>query len=236
MNSLFSPPARALGRGGYAEIVFNAHYLMYIDTAMMDYWRALALPYEASMDVLGGEMYVKKATVEYHVSAILDDTLDVALRCARVGNSSVLFGRASSGRPVLDRERTGCNVLPTWPPRRRGRCLRRCASCSPTMRPVIRSSPYTWAPGARWAGCGAGAAIGFCGNWASIPAWKRTHRTAQQCTPVLRNALGMPVATGRLLPVGECGAHWSHGCKDAHCVARGGRMVLDALLDGPCAW
>jgi YbgC/YbaW family acyl-CoA thioester hydrolase len=29
------------------KIVFNGHYLMYIDTAMSDYWRALALPYAA---------------------------------------------------------------------------------------------------------------------------------------------------------------------------------------------
>ena len=73
------------------KIVFNAHYLMYIDTAMSDYWRALALPYEASMHALGGELYVKKATLEYHASARLDDTLTVGLRCARVGNSSSLF-------------------------------------------------------------------------------------------------------------------------------------------------
>ena len=46
------------------KIVFNGHYLMYIDTAMTDYWRALAMPYEASMRVLGGEMYVKKAALE----------------------------------------------------------------------------------------------------------------------------------------------------------------------------
>ena len=26
------------------KIVFNAHYLTYFDTAMGDYWRALALP------------------------------------------------------------------------------------------------------------------------------------------------------------------------------------------------
>ena len=31
------------------KIVFNGHYLMYFDTAMADYWRALALPYEATM-------------------------------------------------------------------------------------------------------------------------------------------------------------------------------------------
>ena len=76
------------------KIVFNAHYLMYIDTAMSEYWRALALPYEASMHILGGEMYVKKATVEYHASAKLDDTLDVGMRCARIGNSSCAFEAA----------------------------------------------------------------------------------------------------------------------------------------------
>lgn len=73
------------------KIVFNGHYLMYIDTAMTDYWRALAMPYEASMRVLGGEMYVKKATLEYHASARMDDWLDVGIRCERVGNSSSLF-------------------------------------------------------------------------------------------------------------------------------------------------
>ena len=73
------------------KIVFNAHYLMYVDSAMSDYWRALALPYEQSMLVLGGEMYVKKATLEFHASARLDDSLEVGMRCARIGNSSCLF-------------------------------------------------------------------------------------------------------------------------------------------------
>jgi len=73
------------------KIVFNAHYLMYIDTALADYWRALALPYEAAMHQLGGDIFVKKASVEYHASARYDDQLDVGLRCARVGNSSILF-------------------------------------------------------------------------------------------------------------------------------------------------
>ena len=31
------------------KIVFNAHYLMYFDTAIADYWRAMALPYEEAM-------------------------------------------------------------------------------------------------------------------------------------------------------------------------------------------
>ncbi|TAH11317.1 MAG: YbgC/FadM family acyl-CoA thioesterase [Curvibacter sp.] len=73
------------------HIVFNAHYLMYLDTAMGDYWRALAMPYQESMLLLGGDMYVKKATLEYHASARYDDMLHVGLRCARVGNSSMVF-------------------------------------------------------------------------------------------------------------------------------------------------
>ena len=73
------------------KIVFNGHYLMYLDTAMSDYWRALALPYEAAMAALGGDIYVKKASVEYHGSARYDDVLDVGLRCQRIGTSSLIF-------------------------------------------------------------------------------------------------------------------------------------------------
>jgi YbgC/YbaW family acyl-CoA thioester hydrolase len=73
------------------KIVFNGHYLMYFDTAVADYWRALALPYEESMHQLGGDLYVKKATIEYNASARYDDTLDVGMRCEKIGNSSMLM-------------------------------------------------------------------------------------------------------------------------------------------------
>lgn len=76
------------------KIVFNAHYLMYVDTAMTDYWRALALPYAETMQGLQGDLYVKKATVEFHASARMDDSLDIGLRCARIGNSSMQFTAA----------------------------------------------------------------------------------------------------------------------------------------------
>ncbi|MGH8034893.1 MAG: acyl-CoA thioesterase, partial [Lysobacterales bacterium] len=76
------------------KIVFNAHYLLYFDTAITDYWRALALPYEEAMQQLGGEPYLKKASIEYHGSARFDDRLDVALKCVRVGNSSMVFAGA----------------------------------------------------------------------------------------------------------------------------------------------
>ena len=73
------------------KIVFNAHYLMYFDTAVADYWRAVALPYEEAMHQLGGDLYVKKATVEFHASARYDDQIDVGMKCTRIGNSSMVF-------------------------------------------------------------------------------------------------------------------------------------------------
>jgi YbgC/YbaW family acyl-CoA thioester hydrolase len=71
------------------KIVFNAHYLMYFDVAITEYWRAIALPYEDAMHTLGGELYVKKASIEFNASARMDDQLDVALCCSRIGNSSM---------------------------------------------------------------------------------------------------------------------------------------------------
>jgi YbgC/YbaW family acyl-CoA thioester hydrolase len=73
------------------KIVFNAHYLMYFDTAIAGYWRALALPYAESMEHLGGDLYVRKATVEYEGSARYDDVLDTGIGCTRIGTSSLLF-------------------------------------------------------------------------------------------------------------------------------------------------
>ena len=77
------------------KIVFNGHYLMYFDTAMAGYWRALAMPYAQTMAGLGGDLFVRKATVEYFSSARYDDVLDVCLRCARIGTSSIVFSGAA---------------------------------------------------------------------------------------------------------------------------------------------
>jgi YbgC/YbaW family acyl-CoA thioester hydrolase len=73
------------------NIVFNGHYLMYFDTAVTDYWRNLAMPYAETLHQLGGDLFVKKASLEYHASAEMDDFLDVCMRCDRIGNSSMTF-------------------------------------------------------------------------------------------------------------------------------------------------
>ena len=71
------------------KIVFNGHYLMYFDTAVAGWWRAMAMPYHETMDAVQGDFFVRKATVEYEASARYDDQLEVGIRCAHLGRSSM---------------------------------------------------------------------------------------------------------------------------------------------------
>jgi YbgC/YbaW family acyl-CoA thioester hydrolase len=73
------------------KIVFNGHYLLYFDVAITGYWRALALPYQETMDYLQGDLFVRKATLEYEASARPNDNLEIGVRCSRIGNSSMIF-------------------------------------------------------------------------------------------------------------------------------------------------
>lgn len=76
------------------QIVFNSHYLMYFDTAMAGYWRALAIPYQETMRYLAGDFYVRKSSLEYTASARYDDWIDVGVRMQRLGNSSMVLACA----------------------------------------------------------------------------------------------------------------------------------------------
>lgn len=74
------------------RIVFNGHYLTYIDTAIADYWRAIGLPYpEGYVERYGSDVFLRKATVEYLDSARYDDELEVLCRASRLGRSSMTF-------------------------------------------------------------------------------------------------------------------------------------------------
>jgi acyl-CoA thioester hydrolase len=74
------------------KIVFNGHYLTYIDTAVAEYWRAIGLPYPAGyVERYGNDLYLRKATVEYLGSARYDDQLDVGCRVGRLGRTSMTF-------------------------------------------------------------------------------------------------------------------------------------------------
>jgi acyl-CoA thioester hydrolase len=72
-------------------IVFNGHYLTYFDVGVTEYYRAIGLPYPEGLAQHGTDLYAKKAVIEYHRSAQYDDLLDVHVRVARLGRSSLLF-------------------------------------------------------------------------------------------------------------------------------------------------
>ena len=202
------------------KIVFNAHYLMYFDTAVADYWRALALPYEEAMHQLGGDLYVKKATVEFNASARMDDRLDVALRCGRIGNSSMVFtGAIFRGDELL----ITCELVYVF-----------ADPATQTSRPVpqaLRDIVMAYE-------AGEGMVRVETGGWPDlgehagrirtevflaeqkIPAdmeWDDADRTALHA--VAYNGLGQPVATGRLL-------------QQSPGVARIGRMAVHRALRG----
>jgi YbgC/YbaW family acyl-CoA thioester hydrolase len=71
------------------RIVFNAHYLMYFDTAVAGYWRAMAMPYHETMEALQGDFYARKATLEYEASARYDEQIETGVRCAHLGTTSM---------------------------------------------------------------------------------------------------------------------------------------------------
>ena len=202
------------------KIVFNAHYLMYFDTAIADYWRALALPYEEALRLLEGDLYVKKAILEYHGSARYDDRLDIALKCSRVGTSSITFlGAVFRGEEAL----VTCELVYVF-----------ANPLSQTSMPVpeaLRQVLTGFEQGATmssirvgdWAELGADAAkirTEVFVQEQKIPAqleWDEADQGALHA--VAYNGLGQPIACGRLLP-------------HAPATARVGRMAVKRVLRG----
>lgn len=182
------------------KIVFNAHYLMYFDTAIADYWRALALPYEEAMHALGGDLYVRKATIDFRASARMDDMLDVGMRCARIGNSSMVF---EGGLFRQDQFLVGCELVYVFA----DPTTQTSKPVPPVLREVLTGyeagEPMRTVETGEWAALGEGAG-----------ALRRAVFVEEQNIPeslewdahdpvvlhaVARNRLGQVIATGRLL-------------------------------------
>ena len=214
------------------KIVFNAHYLMYFDTAVGGYWQALAMPYSAAMEKLDGDIFVKKASVEFNASAEYDDRLDVALRCEHVGNSSMVFqGAIFRGDACLV---TGELVYVFADP----------------VAKVSRPVPAALRQALKDFEAGQATTQLALGSWEEVGTDAASVREAvfvqeqgidradewdamdSDCEhAVLRNFLDMPVATGRLLPAVDGVSHI--GRMAVLRAVRGaglGEQVLQALL------
>jgi YbgC/YbaW family acyl-CoA thioester hydrolase len=202
------------------KIVFNGHYLMYFDTAVADYWRHLVLPYEQTMHDLGGDLYVVKSSLEYKASAIYDDLLHIGLKCERIGNSSMTFKACAfrGQQPLV----TGELVYVYADPK------------TQSSRPVPDELRHTLL------GFEQGEAMTKLqlGSWGALKtvagALRNEVFVQEQGVPqemewdemdplslhaVLRNRLGLAVATGRLLPAVEG-------------VSKIGRMAVKRQLRG----
>ena len=213
-------------------IVFNGHYLTYLDTAISGYWRALAIPYADTMKSLGGDLYVRRATLDYRGSARYDDRLDIGIRCRDFGNSSMKVDGAifHGDQMLVQAEMVYVFADP--------------ASQSPTRLPdPLRSLMHDFEAGqpvvdvalGAWAEHGdAAAAIRrqvFIEEQ-HIPADMEWDAADASCLHALaRNRFGMPLATGRMLE------HVPGVAKIGRMAVlramRGtqiGRQVLDALM------
>lgn len=72
-------------------IVFNGHYLTYADVGITEYFRAMGQTYSGETGVNGSDFFAVRTLLEYRSPARFDEMLDVHVRIARLGNSSMQF-------------------------------------------------------------------------------------------------------------------------------------------------
>lgn len=213
-------------------IVFNGHYLTYLDTAISGYWRALAIPYHDTMKTLGGDLYVRRATLDYRGSARYDDRLDIGIRVREFGNSSMMVDAAvfHGAQMLVQAEMIYVFADPaTQTPLRLPDTLRQVILDFEAGKPVV---DVTLGP---WRDLGEAATAirrQVFVEEQHIPADMEWDSADAACLHALaRNHFGMPLATGRLLE------HVPGVAKIGRMAVlramRGtqiGRQVLDALM------
>ena len=216
------------------KVVFNGHYLMYVDTAMGNYWRALALPYEQTLAALDGDLFVRKASLDYLAPARYDDELEIGIRFESAGTSSLRFvAGVFRGAELL----VHGEIVYVW-------------TDAATKRP--QPVPAALVDAFRAHAAGETMVHVQVGTWSELGAEAQPIRTTvfvdEQKVPVeierdaadavavhalARNRLGLAVGTGRLLAAAGPGhparigrMAVSRGLRGAHI----GRALLEALM------
>lgn len=98
----------------YAEVdpqgmVFNSRYLEYLDIGITEYWRAVGM-YDTVPVAGGAEFHIAKITIEYRRAALLDEMIDICVRCRAIGRSSMTFDFEIHGPGVDDLRARGETV------------------------------------------------------------------------------------------------------------------------------
>lgn len=215
------------------KIVFNAHYLMYFDTAISDYWRAMALPYEEAMHSLSGDLYVRKATIDFRGSARMDDTIDVGMRCARIGNSSMVFEGALFRQ---DQFLVGCELVYVFADPATQTSKPVPAALRDALTGFEAGEPMRTVETGGWDALGEGASAlrrAVFIEEQNIPKeleWDE--HDAVVLHAVARNRLGQVIATGRLLPAEDGISHIGRVAVHRNLRSGGhGAAVMKALED-----
>jgi YbgC/YbaW family acyl-CoA thioester hydrolase len=218
------------------KIVFNGHYLTYFDTAVSGYWRALGLPYFDTLHALGGDMYAKKATVEWHASARYDDLIDTGMRVARIGNSSVLFEGCvfRHAEPLVSCELVYVYADPaTQTSRALPQALRDVFAAFEAGSAMVTPSVGTWREQAEPTLALRREVFG--GEFGAAAAADADAQDADALHAVLRNRLGAPLGCARLVcGEGDDAAAGRIGRMAIRQPVRGagfGTLLLDALVD-----
>jgi acyl-CoA thioester hydrolase len=84
----------------YAEcdlqgIVFNAHYLAYVDHSLTELWRAAFGGYTKMTD-RGVDVIVAESHLRFHASAHFDEEVDVAVSIVHLGTTSMIISNRIS--------------------------------------------------------------------------------------------------------------------------------------------
>ncbi|MCC8938409.1 acyl-CoA thioesterase [Bradyrhizobium sp. Arg68] len=88
-------------------VVFNAHYLTYFDTAITEYFRALGYDYLGEVARTGIDFHTVKTVVEYKAPIRFDEDIEVCVRVARIGRSSINLALAIFAKGSEDLRATG---------------------------------------------------------------------------------------------------------------------------------
>lgn len=203
------------------KIVFNAHYLTYFDTAIADYWRALAMPYDEAMLQLEGDIFLRKATVDYRAPARSDDLLDVAMKCRHIGRSSMRFDGALFRQSQL---LVGCELVYVFADPASHTSQAVPAPLRDMLTAYEAGEPMTQVQTGDWSALGDSAAAlrrqVFVHEQGVPEELEWDLDDARSLHAVVRNRLGQAVGTARLLPA------------DAQGVAHIGRVAVHRVLRG----
>lgn len=220
------------------QVVFNGHYLTYLDVAITEFWRHAGLPYPDALAFHQGDMFVRRNLIEYHAPARMDDWLDIGLRCERIGHSSITVAWAiwTQGRLLVTGEVVNVYVdrhthVPTAVPQ----AIREQLDAFSRGDEVFRLTLGDWATFKVSAQAVRRAVFIDEQGIPELEEWDADDSSAVHA--LISNLAGLPLATGRLIQTGMPAGHAKIGRMAVLRCARGtglGERVLRGLLAEAC--